>query len=70
MLNSYHCFRNGKLSTVSHDLLCFCGSIICNVNGQGMDIPDVELVILYGAPENVNVLHQVYLDQLEYTAPC
>ena len=26
---------------------------------QGIDIPDIELVILYGAPNNVNQLHQV-----------
>ena len=44
--------------------------LINNYCHQGMDIPDIDLVIIYGAPSSVNQLHQVVLYECACTYPC
>lgn len=51
-------------ATKSHIHMAFqSGTLRCLVStiafGMGMDIRDVELVVMYGAPDNMNNLHQV-----------
>ena len=55
------------VSTVAFGMVCisypnclYMYLYVCSSSGhQGMDIKDVDLVIVYGAPSSVNQLHQV-----------
>ena len=62
-------FKSGvtrcMVSTIAFGMVCyfitvnFVKMLMWYCCYQGIDIPDIELVILYSAPSNVNQLHQV-----------